>query len=92
MPYTLAMFFVWGLAMALIGVGVGWLLRSVGTRARSGAATREAAEAAAADRWRDQEAELHAALRERDRLRLEVAELRGEEVAHADDEPTARHG
>ena len=86
MPYTLAIFFLWGLVMALIGVGVGWLLRSVGVRARSGAAAREAAEAAAADRWREQEAELHAALRERDRLRMELADLRGGDVTTADDD------
>ena len=86
MPYTLAIFFFWGLAMALIGVGVGWLLRSVGVRARSGAAARETAEAVAADRWREQEAELHAALRERDRLRTELVDLRGGDVTTADDD------
>ena len=77
MPYTLAMFLLWGASMALVGVAVGWLLRSVGVRVRSRAASKEATERAAAERWREQEAELHAVMRERDRLRTELAELRG---------------
>ena len=71
------MFLAWGGAMALLGVINGWLLRSVGVRVRSSAATNEAAERAAASRWREQEAELHAVMRERDRLRVEIADLRG---------------
>lgn len=34
MPYTLAMFFLWGMAMALVGGVVGWMLCRVRTRAR----------------------------------------------------------
>ena len=52
MAYTLAMFFVWGLAMAAVGVVIGWMLRSLRRR-------REVAE------LRAQVAELEAAARKR---------------------------
>ncbi len=32
MAYTLAMFFVWGIAMAVVGGVVGWMLRSLRRR------------------------------------------------------------
>lgn len=32
MVYTLAMFFVWGLAMAVVGAVIGWMLRSLRRR------------------------------------------------------------
>ena len=32
MVYTLAMFFVWGLAMAFVGAVIGWMLRSLRRR------------------------------------------------------------
>ena len=32
MAYTLAMFFIWGLAMALVGGVIGWMLRSLRRR------------------------------------------------------------
>jgi hypothetical protein len=34
-PYTLAMFFLWGLLMAVVGFVVGWLLCRVRMRTRS---------------------------------------------------------
>ncbi|MDX2381519.1 MAG: hypothetical protein QNM02_17375 [Acidimicrobiia bacterium] len=34
MPYTLAMFLLWGMLMALIGGVVGWMLCRVRTRSR----------------------------------------------------------
>lgn len=36
MPYTLAMFFLWGILMALIGIVIGWLLCRVRMRRRGG--------------------------------------------------------
>ena len=32
MLYTLAMFFAWGLAMAVVGAVIGWMLRSLRRR------------------------------------------------------------
>jgi cell division protein FtsX len=50
--YTLAMFFLWGIAMAVVGAMIGWMLRSLGRR-------REVAE------LRAQVEELEAAARKR---------------------------
>ena len=52
MAYTLAMFFLWGVAMAVVGAVIGWMLRSLRRR-------REVAE------LRARVAELEAAARKR---------------------------
>ena len=74
MPYTLAKFFLWGLLMALAGGVVGWLLRSL--KARTDLARRQTVpvDASESDRVRS---ELELAVAERDRLRMELADVRG---------------
>lgn len=78
MPYTLAMFFLWGSAMALIGVVVGWLLRSLSRRGAGGRAG--GGSDGELERLRERVAELEPVARERDRLRIELADLRGRAV------------
>ena len=80
MPYTLTMFFLWGSAMALIGVVVGWLLRSLTARSQVAEARSTMVDADEADRLRDRIAELEPVVAERDRLRMEVADVRGDTV------------
>ncbi len=85
------MFFLWGLLMTLVGVVVGWLLRSLRSRFRSGdsesrtGSTTTAAGAAQADgtdvaELQARVAELEPVVAERDRLRMELADVRGSSV------------
>lgn len=81
MPYTLMKGLVWVLLAVLLGIVIGWLLRSVAAkrqveRARSanlGTADRDELE-----RLRQRVAELEPVVIERDRLRDELDERRGE--------------
>ena len=75
MPYTLAMFALWGVALALIGGVIGWMLRSVVGRGQ-GAARKQADDEEVAG-LREQLAALEPVVAERDRLRMEVADVRG---------------
>ncbi len=77
MPYTLAKFFLWGLLMASAGGVVGWLLRSLKCRgevARVRAVTIDGTEL---ERLRGRVANLEPLVAERDRLRMELADVRG---------------
>ncbi len=76
MPYTLAMFFLWGLGMALIGVVIGWLLRSLRGGGRAALRPSDADEAEV-DRLRRRVADMESIVAERDRLRMELADVRG---------------
>lgn len=77
MPYTLVKFFLWGLLMAGIGGVIGWMLRSL--RARIERVNRREVlvdrdELAALRGMND---ELAAVIAERDRLRIEIYDVRG---------------
>lgn len=77
MPYTLAKFLLWGSSMALAGVLIGWMLRSLKARrqvAQARAATVDRDEVA---RLRRRLANLEPVVAERDRLRMELADVRG---------------
>ena len=74
MPYTLAKFFLWGLLMALAGGIVGWLLRSLKARTDLDRRQTVPVDASESDRVRS---ELELAVAERDRLRMELADVRG---------------
>lgn len=73
-PYTLAKFFLWGLLMALAGGIVGWLLRSLKARTDLDRRQTVPVDASESDRVRS---ELELAVAERDRLRMELADVRG---------------
>ncbi len=77
MPYTLAKFFLWGLMMALAGGVIGWLLRSLTARAQLAGVRATTADHAELDRLRGRLANLEPVVAERDRLRMELADVRG---------------
>lgn len=77
MPYTLAKFFLWGLLMALAGGIVGWLLRSLKCRAEVARARAVTVDEGELDRLRGRVANLEPLVGERDRLRMELADVRG---------------
>ncbi len=77
MWYTLAKGWVWFALALLIGIFIGWLLRSIVARrqllrARGG----KAVDPAEAERLRDRVSELESAAADRDRLRAELEECR----------------
>jgi len=76
-PYTLAKFFLWGLLMALAGGIVGWLLRSLKCRAEVARARAVTVDEGELDRLRGRVANLEPLVGERDRLRMELADVRG---------------
>lgn len=76
MPYTLMKGLVWVLLAVLLGIVIGWLLRSVAAKRqveRARAANPGAADRAELDHLRQRVAELEPAAVERDRLRSELA-------------------
>ena len=77
MPYTLAKFFLWGLLMALAGGGVGWLLRSLSYRGKVASLRAGGIDPVEVDRLRGRVANLEPIVIERDRLRMELADVRG---------------
>jgi predicted flap endonuclease-1-like 5' DNA nuclease len=74
-PYTLAMFFLWGFGMASIGVVIGWLLRS--QRGRTRGLAPSSPDGAETERLQRRVADLEPIVAERDRLRIELADVRG---------------
>ncbi len=77
MPYTLAKFFLWGLLMALAGGTVGWLLRSLRCRGEVARAQTVTIDETELERLRGRVANLEPLVAERDRLRMELADVRG---------------
>ncbi len=77
MPYTLAKFFLWGLLMALAGGIVGWLLRSLKARTDLARLRPAASDQSEVDRLRGELSDLEPVVAERDRLRMELADVRG---------------
>jgi predicted flap endonuclease-1-like 5' DNA nuclease len=76
-PYTLAKFFLWGLLMALAGGIVGWLLRSLKCRGEVARARTVTIDETELERLRGRVANLEPLVAERDRLRMELADVRG---------------
>lgn len=76
MFYTLLKFLGWGLVLAVIGGCVGWALRSLKCRGQLAKARRTDIDTEEADRMRDRLADLEQVVAERDRLRMQVADMR----------------
>lgn len=79
MFYTLAKFFVWAIIGAVIGVCIGWALRSLKCRAEVARARATTIDGDEVERMRHRLANLEQVVAERDRLRMQVADMR-----HAD--------
>lgn len=79
MPYTLTMFFAWGVTMSIVGIVIGWLLRTARSRRQVADATVGMVDEAEVDRLQQRLDDLDGVVAERDRLRMEVADLRGKE-------------
>lgn len=76
MPYTLLKFLLWFGLAALIGGVIGWLLRSLKCRAEIADARSANVDVDDVDRMRHRLANLEQVVAERDRLRMQVADLR----------------
>ncbi|MEP1124188.1 MAG: hypothetical protein ABJH68_09900 [Ilumatobacter sp.] len=79
MLYTLLKFFGWGILLACIGVCVGWALRSLKCRTELARAAGSTVDAGELERLRGRLADLEPVVAERDRLRIQLADVR-----HAD--------
>ncbi len=79
MPYTLLKFLGWGTLLACIGVCIGWALRSLKSRAELARAVGSNVETGELERLRARLADLEPVVAERDRLRIQLADVR-----HAD--------
>jgi predicted flap endonuclease-1-like 5' DNA nuclease len=75
-PYTLLKFLLWFGLAALIGGVIGWLLRSLKCRAEIADARSANVDVDDVDRMRHRLANLEQVVAERDRLRMQVADLR----------------
>lgn len=76
MPYTLLKFLLWFGLAALIGFVIGWLLRSLKCRAEVANARSVTVDGDDVERMRHRLANLEQVVAERDRLRMQVADLR----------------
>lgn len=76
MPYTLLKFLLWFGLAAVIGGVIGWLLRSLKCRAEVAHAREATVDSDDVDRMRHRLANLEQVVAERDRLRMQVADLR----------------
>ncbi len=85
MPYTLAKGFVWIALAVLLGIVIGWLLRSIAAKRQIARARADQTDQAELERLRGRVANLEPAVAERDRLREEVRRLSDA----ADAEPAA---
>lgn len=79
MFYTLLKFLAWGLILALIGGCIGWALRALKCRGEVARAQASTIDAGEVERMRHRLANLEQVVAERDRLRIQLADVR-----HAD--------
>lgn len=91
MPYTLVKFLLWFGLAAVVGVAIGWALRSLRARAELSALRGTQVDAEELGRLRGQRDNLDEVLAERDRLRALVADLQTAQIGKgvASTEPTA---
>lgn len=93
MPYTLSMALLWVALAVLLGIVIGWLMRSVVARRQVERARSHHVDTVEIERLRGRVAALEPAAAERDRLRIELESCRasagisGEDAAPAEPEP-----
>ena len=76
MPYTLMKGLAWVILAVLLGIVIGWLLRSVAAKRQVARARAEHVDAAEMERLRGRVANLESVVAERDRLQDELSALR----------------
>lgn len=76
MPYTLMKGLVWVLLAVVLGIVIGWLLRSVAAKRQVSRAKAQHVETAEVERLRGRVANLEPVVAERDRLKVELAAAR----------------
>lgn len=92
MPYTLMKGLGWFVLALVIGLVIGWLLRSVIAKRQVARARRHNVDSAELERLRGRVANLEPVVDERDRLRAELDALRGNAAAPANsDSPGVEH-
>ena len=85
MPYTLMKGLGWFLAAFLLGIVIGWLIRSVAARRQVAKARTQHVDAVELERLRGRIANLEPVVAERDQLRSELDAARGAAVPPAPD-------
>jgi hypothetical protein len=85
MPYTLMKGLGWFLAALVLGIVIGWLVRSVAARRQVAKARAQQVDAVELERLRGRVANLEPVVAERDQLRAELDTLRGTPEAEPDD-------
>lgn len=76
MLYTLLKFLAWGLLLAFIGGCIGWALRALKGRGELARARRTTVDGDDVERMRHRLANLEQAVAERNRLRMQIADMR----------------
>ena len=76
MLYTLLKFLGWGLVLAVIGGCIGWALRALKCRGELARARRSTVDGDEVERMRHRLANLEQVVAERDRLRMQIADMR----------------
>jgi len=74
--YTLLKFLAWGLLLAVIGGCIGWALRALKGRGELARARRTTVDGDDVERMRHRLANLEQVVAERDRLRMQIADMR----------------
>jgi predicted flap endonuclease-1-like 5' DNA nuclease len=74
--YTLLKFLGWGLLLAIIGASIGWALRALKCRGELARARRATVDGDEVERMRHRLANLEQVVVERDRLRMQIADMR----------------
>jgi predicted flap endonuclease-1-like 5' DNA nuclease len=74
--YTLLKFLGWGLLLAVIGGCIGWALRALKSRGELAQARRATVDDDEVEQMRQRLAELEQVVAERDRLRMQIADMR----------------
>jgi len=84
MPYTLMKGWAWVLLGVMLGIAIGWLLRSIAAKRQVARARNHHVDTAELERLRGRVANLEPVASDRDRLRIELDECRARAVTDPD--------